>query len=394
MDSFQAPTPFSTNNDVPDNNVDSIILKDINNFTLNYINQNEKILFNIKTGLSNNNIYIFAKQNKDFVLQEYSISISLDSLILKNKQFKSYDFIDEAYKLILKLFQKEKIIVKNYSEKELILEIKLSNLSGEEEAFEILLNKKKISKDILIQELIDKVVFLEEEIKNLKKNQNLDLEKEIMELKNTNQKNEKEIEILKNMLKNGKNIIQKNDMNGAKIKLNYKINSKIITDNSLDFVTDKIKQNYGINKLIELKLLYRGSENNFDIKSFHSKCDKIKGTLTLIKNTKGFIFGGFTSESWEGNNISKKDEKAFCFSVNYEKLYGIIKDKEAIKCNINYGPVFLNDIFGFRKYNLKSGECYIIKNCYYSGCDKDFEINGGKKELSVEEIEIFQIIFE
>ena len=377
MDSIQAPTPFACNNDNKNNIIDQNVLKKVNNFRLIYVkNQNEKIEFNITTGLFNNNIYIFAKENKEFELNEFLIELSLDYLILKNKQFKSYDSIEEAFNLIIKL----------------LLEIKLSNLSGEEESFRIILQQRNINKDKIIQELIDKVIFLENEIKNLKVDNNL--EKEILLLKKEKEKQDKEIEDLKQLiLMNNKNIIIKNHFDREKLKIKYKIDSKIIKDNSLYFVIDKIKQTYQKNNTPELNLLYRGSENNFEPGPFHSKCDKIKGTITLVKNNKGFIFGGFTSESWEGNNILKKDDKAFCFSINHKKIYEVIKEKEAIKCNKNYGPVFLNDIFGFRKYNLKDGECYIIKACYYTGCDKDFEINGGEKELKAVETEIFQILF-
>ena len=395
----QAPTPFPINNEDYFKNIPDEL---INKFNLNFIN-NKKIEFSfiIKTGLYKNNIFIIAKNNKEFSLNEYKNFLSFDNLILKNKQFKSYDSIDEAFNQIIKLFQKEKIIIKNYTEKEIILEIKLSNLAGDEETFEIILEEKKINKDIIIKELIEKVIFLENEIKYLKENKNINIEKEILELKKEKEKQDKEIENLKEMIlllknnRNKKDNINKNNLNYQKIKINYKIYSKIITDNSLDFVINKIKNIYDIkNKSFELKLLYRGSENNFETDSFHLKCDKIKGTLTLVKTKKNIIFGGFTSESWEGNNILKKDEKAFCFSVNLKKIYNIIKEKEAIKCNKNYGPVFLNDIFGFRKYNLSNGECYGIKACYFSGCENDYEINALEKEFNVEEIEIFQIIKE
>ena len=60
------------------------------------------------------------------------------------------------------------------------MEIKLSNLAGDEETFEI------INKDNIIKELIEKVIFLENEIKYLKENKNI--EKEIFELKKEKEK--------------------------------------------------------------------------------------------------------------------------------------------------------------------------------------------------------------
>ena len=388
-DAIQAPTPFPDN---VENNDDFFDFKDVHNFKIIFNkNQNENILFNIQTGLYKNKIVIIAKENKEFIFNEYKTLLSLGNLILKNKQFKSYDSIKEAFNQILKLFEKEKIIIKEYNENEIVLEIKLSNLLGEEEIFEINLHIKKIDKDIIIKELIDKIIVLEKEIKDLKENKNL--EKEIIELKKEKEKQDKEIQELKSILliNEKKNSKYKKDIPIEKSKINYIINSKIIKDNSIDFVINKIQKIYEKN-IKELKLLYRGSENNFESKSFHSKCDKVKGTLTLVKNKKGLIFGGFTNESWDGNNISKKDDKAFCFSIKLKKIYEIIKEKEAIKCNVNYGPIFLNDIFGFRKYNLLEGECFSIKACYYSGCNDDYEINGGETELKVDEIEIFSII--
>ena len=105
----------------PINNEDyfkNILDEVINKFNLNFIN-NKKIEFSfiIKTGLYKNNIFIIAKNNKEFSLNEYKNVLSFDNLILKNKQFKSYDSIDEAFNQIIKLFQKEKIIIKNYMKK-------------------------------------------------------------------------------------------------------------------------------------------------------------------------------------------------------------------------------------------------------------------------------------
>ena len=405
----EAPAPYPEKNEVyteHEKNEKNFELENIHNFFISYNNyQNKFALFKFKIGLHQNNICIISKEKRDFNINEYKSVLNLDNLILKNKQFKSYENINDAFNQILKLFEREKIKIKYYSEKEMKIEIKLLNFTGEEEKFDIILYKQEINKDSIIQELIDKVIFLQDEINNLKEN-NI-LEKEILELKKEKNRQAQEIDNLKRMvflLMNEKNIkindqsmnINNHKANSKKtIKIKYKINSSIITDNSLDFIIEKIQNLYPINnlnnKILDLQLLYRGSENNFETEIFHSKCDKVKGTLTLIKNDKGLIFGGFTSESWAGNNITKKDEKAFCFSVNLKKIYNVIYGKDAIKCNINYGPIFLNDIFGFRKYNLMIGACSGKKACNYFGIMNDYEINGGIKEINVDEIEIFAI---
>ena len=62
--------------------------------------------------------------------------------------------IKDAYNQIIKLFEKEKITIKYFSDKEMKLELKLLNFTGEEETFNIMLYKQEINKDSLIQELI------------------------------------------------------------------------------------------------------------------------------------------------------------------------------------------------------------------------------------------------
>jgi hypothetical protein len=54
-------------------------------------------------------------------------------------------------------------------------------------------------------------------------------------------------------------------------------------------------------------LLWRGSRDGFGARDFHCRCDGRAPTLTLIQDTKGNIFGGFTPVKW----VSREwDEKA------------------------------------------------------------------------------------
>ena len=51
------------------------------------------------------------------------------------------------------------------------------------------------------------------------------------------------------------------------------------------------------------KLLYRASEHEYTAKSFHEYCDEKGPTLVIIKSSRGWIFGGYTTQSWSGNSI-------------------------------------------------------------------------------------------
>lgn len=128
---------------------------------------------------------------------------------------------------------------------------------------------------------------------------------------------------------------------------------------------------------------------------FHSKCDKIKGTLVIIKTIDNLKFGGYTSESWEGNNISKKDNKAFIVSLNLLKACDIKKDRKAIFCGPNCGPYFSGkDKYTFKIFDscdTKGGECSKASESNYEGYINDYEFNNGNKKFQVSEMEVFKV---
>ena len=51
------------------------------------------------------------------------------------------------------------------------------------------------------------------------------------------------------------------------------------------------------------KLIYRASQNDYTVKSFHEYCDDKGPTLVIIKSSGGWIFGGYTTQSWSGESI-------------------------------------------------------------------------------------------
>jgi hypothetical protein len=47
------------------------------------------------------------------------------------------------------------------------------------------------------------------------------------------------------------------------------------------------------------KLLWRGNRDGFTAREFHRRCDGRANTLTVISDTDGNVFGGFTPVKWE-----------------------------------------------------------------------------------------------
>ena len=65
-----------------------------------------------------------------------------------------------------------------------------------------------------------------------------------------------------------------------------------------------------------MELLYRGSRDGFKNSDFLRYCDSKGPTLTVIEDTNGCIFGGFTCQNWEIKYPLSRyasDDNAFLF---------------------------------------------------------------------------------
>jgi hypothetical protein len=106
-------------------------------------------------------------------------------------------------------------------------------------------------------------------------------------------------------------------------------------------------------------LLWRGSRDGFGAQKFHRRCDGHANTLTVILDTEGNIFGGFTPVEWESrvwngrrqeeDNTRKADEslKSFVFTLknphNLPARRFALKAEEkqcAIWCDSGWGRCF------------------------------------------------------
>ena len=150
---------------------------------------------------------------------------------------------------------------------------------------------------------------------------------------------------------------------------------------------DKLGRN---GKTIKLKLLYKATLDTDRAEIFHNKCDKAKSTIVFIETVNGNRFGGFTTQSWKGDGIDKKDENAFVFSLDKLQIYNIISNQPAIGCYPKYGPVFLGcQIKVNDNFFVKGGTTY-RKNINYA-INSDFELNDGIKFFGIKDLEVFEV---
>jgi len=152
------------------------------------------------------------------------------------------------------------------------------------------------------------------------------------------------------------------------------------------------------------ELKYRASKDGFSSSDFHSHCDGIPNTLTVIKAKSGNILGGFTEQAWHSRDEFVTDSKAFIFSlINKEKNpFKVMCSncKYAICCNSIIGPCFggdddnLADIFIDSDSNISkesySGFGYSYKHPDYKrDTDKADNILAGSLHFKTLEIEVY-----
>ena len=210
------------------------------------------------------------------------------------------------------------------------------------------------------------------------------LKKKIEELEKLKLEYEEEIRVLRNAQRNtNTNLETSSKVNMSSAKKSSGMDSKQImfedkpeqicvkgdiihNTDELEMITRRINK---LNKKLTLNLLYKASADSDKASAFHSKCDDAQSSLVLVETDKGKRFGGYTTCSWKGDCIDKKDEDAFVFSLDKMKTYDNIPGEDAFS---------------------KGGTTY-EKGLNYN-TEEDFELTGGDRAFNVREIEVYEVI--
>ena len=149
-----------------------------------------------------------------------------------------------------------------------------------------------------------------------------------------------------------------------------------------------------------MELIYRGSRDGQD---FHKKCDNKGETITLIKNEKGNIFGGYASIPWTSDNSYHSAPDSFLFTLT--NIYGTQptkfsnrNDQKEVYHNYSCGPRFGggNDLGIYQDFK-KDGGWSNFPYTYQDNLGKGKSIftgdlNNNNINFKIKEIEIFKIL--
>ena len=320
----------------------------------------EKNKYKIEMSNSESKIFIKGSCLNSLTNDSYENSFSL-SQIQGNKYFKMCENIEEVSLVLLDLLKtNKKTIIEETNEINLLISINSPLVK------EIIFNLKQKEKNIeeKVNELYKIIEMQQKEINNLKN--------EVKELKQINEnrdKKEKEKEKL-SYLQNNSTII-KNDPEKEKAIRNW------INPNK---------------EILEFKLLFKMSKDGYNCEDFHRCCDNKGETLLLFETDKNYKFGAYTPLNWvtpaSGEVNDPNDNKTFLFSLNQMKKFTKIqgKDPNTARSQKEYGPLLGGGTdLGINK-DMRTGWCG--NNTFLT----NYDLTNGEGSFKVKEIEIFQIL--
>jgi hypothetical protein len=92
----------------------------------------------------------------------------------------------------------------------------------------------------------------------------------------------------------------------------------------------------------KFSLLSRGSRDGFQKEEFHRRCDDHTNTLTVILDTKGNIFGGFTPVEWDSSYDLKADDSQKSFVFTLKNPHNIPARRFALKAEKKHHAIMCN----------------------------------------------------
>ena len=158
-----------------------------------------------------------------------------------------------------------------------------------------------------------------------------------------------------------------------------------------------------LNKIYEwtggknMELIYRGTRDGMSAGAFHNKCNNKGPTISLFKNEKGYLFGGYASIDWKGNGGYKSAPDSFIFTLT--NIYNISPTKfpnsdtnYSIYDNSSHGPSFGKGRDFHIQFNYNATG---FPNSYKDVLGKGYSIFKGDNDnwdFDLKEIEVFRLI--
>ena len=147
-------------------------------------------------------------------------------------------------------------------------------------------------------------------------------------------------------------------------------------------------------------MVFNTSKDGSSASTFHYYCDGVSPTVTIVRDTNGNKFGGYTTSTWNQNSSGAsyaRDQNAFIFNLS-KKIKYLQTDKfvqNSIYRDNSYGPIFFC-LFCFCLYNSCTGNSNSYTNIHpsYNTDGKNLIGNSGSTSFQVSYYEVYHVVEE
>ncbi len=160
----------------------------------------------------------------------------------------------------------------------------------------------------------------------------------------------------------------------------------------------QLNQFYG-NESQKWQLVYKATRDGFDSDIFHQCCDNQGPTLTVVRSSEGYLFGGYTALNWDVKGGWTVDKTAFLFTLTnphniLPTQYTInLEGKNAILLGLGIGPVFGRwDICIYLGDRWEDESFSNFPSNYIDSTRRGYLTFTGSKNFLTNDIEIYRLI--
>ena len=146
-------------------------------------------------------------------------------------------------------------------------------------------------------------------------------------------------------------------------------------------------------------MLFNTSKDGDSSSTFHYNCDGVFPTVTVICDTSGRKFGGYSTQNWCQSTIGANYSRApgsFIFNLTNKQKFDLIDqyNTNAVYRHNSYGPVFGAGYDIYLANQCKSnGSSYCNKSSYNTG-NTNLLGGNGSTSFQVSYYEVYQVVFE
>ncbi len=140
--------------------------------------------------------------------------------------------------------------------------------------------------------------------------------------------------------------------------------------------------------------------DGFQHTDFHRHSDNKGPNLVVVRSKSGYLFGGFTPESWDGSEKYKDNSATFIFTLTNPHAIAPTKfnckpeDRRAVGCHPHFGPRFGGgpDIYVASNSHQNTDSFIDFPTTFIDTTGKGRSLFTGGKNFTTTDVEVYAVV--